>query len=230
MPAPGNPQSLNRYAYVYNNPLRYTDPSGHDPRLPQENDSVLTYIVREMHLNTQSEEALAIRSANNRAIAFMGTPPLQLVGGYHQVNAYRLWIAQVNTGMDWDHKSVINSHDWVKWSPGDGEYVQTWIWSNMHYGFVGHDLGFSDCELLWGAGIAQAYLELLGKRDMKAAGAYVQDILAFRVGLHTYLDNPGDSNAIRAGIWLRQTYGPEITEEQLIEALYQFGLVRRRDE
>jgi RHS repeat-associated protein len=29
VPEPGNPQSLNRYAYVYNNPLRYTDPSGH---------------------------------------------------------------------------------------------------------------------------------------------------------------------------------------------------------
>jgi hypothetical protein len=32
VPAPGNPQSLNRYAYVYNNPLRYTDPSGHTAR------------------------------------------------------------------------------------------------------------------------------------------------------------------------------------------------------
>ncbi len=31
VPEPGNPQSLNRYAYVYNNPLRYVDPSGHDP-------------------------------------------------------------------------------------------------------------------------------------------------------------------------------------------------------
>ena len=27
--SPSNPQSLNRYAYVYNNPLRYTDLSGH---------------------------------------------------------------------------------------------------------------------------------------------------------------------------------------------------------
>ena len=26
---PGNPQELNRYSYVNNNPLRYTDPSGH---------------------------------------------------------------------------------------------------------------------------------------------------------------------------------------------------------
>lgn len=31
VPAPGNPQSLNRYAYANNNPLRYTDPSGHTP-------------------------------------------------------------------------------------------------------------------------------------------------------------------------------------------------------
>lgn len=24
-----NPQSLNKYAYTFNNPLRYTDPNGH---------------------------------------------------------------------------------------------------------------------------------------------------------------------------------------------------------
>jgi len=29
VPEPGNPQALNRYSYVYNNPLKYTDPSGH---------------------------------------------------------------------------------------------------------------------------------------------------------------------------------------------------------
>ena len=34
VPAPGNPQSLNRYAYVYNNPLRYSDPSGRMGSLP----------------------------------------------------------------------------------------------------------------------------------------------------------------------------------------------------
>jgi RHS repeat-associated protein len=30
VPSPGNPQTLNRYAYAYNNPLRYNDPTGHD--------------------------------------------------------------------------------------------------------------------------------------------------------------------------------------------------------
>lgn len=29
MPALGNPQDLNRYSYVRNNPLGYSDPSGH---------------------------------------------------------------------------------------------------------------------------------------------------------------------------------------------------------
>jgi len=31
VPDPGNPQALNRYTYVNNNPLKYTDPSGHCP-------------------------------------------------------------------------------------------------------------------------------------------------------------------------------------------------------
>jgi RHS repeat-associated protein len=31
VPEPGNPQSLNRYSYVLNNPLRYTDPTGMYP-------------------------------------------------------------------------------------------------------------------------------------------------------------------------------------------------------
>jgi hypothetical protein len=33
VPEPGTPQALNRYAYVYGNPLYHTDPSGHVPML-----------------------------------------------------------------------------------------------------------------------------------------------------------------------------------------------------
>jgi len=31
VPSAGNPQTLNRYSYTYNNPVRYTDPTGHCP-------------------------------------------------------------------------------------------------------------------------------------------------------------------------------------------------------
>ncbi len=31
VPRPGDPQSFNRFAAMFNNPLRYRDPSGHDP-------------------------------------------------------------------------------------------------------------------------------------------------------------------------------------------------------
>ena len=34
VPRPGDPQSLNRYAYGLNNPLKYTDPTGHDVACP----------------------------------------------------------------------------------------------------------------------------------------------------------------------------------------------------
>ena len=41
IPQPSDPQSWDRYAYVENNPLRYTDPSGHftgDPNDPSDPD------------------------------------------------------------------------------------------------------------------------------------------------------------------------------------------------
>ena len=40
VPGVGNPQAWDRYAYVLNNPLRYTDPSGFDHRLSDSNSQI----------------------------------------------------------------------------------------------------------------------------------------------------------------------------------------------
>ncbi len=43
VPAPSNPQSLNRYSFVLNNPIKYTDPTGHRPcEGLDENDQCIT--------------------------------------------------------------------------------------------------------------------------------------------------------------------------------------------
>ena len=40
VPQPGDPQSLNRYSYAGNNPVRYTDPSGHSYCVDEECDII----------------------------------------------------------------------------------------------------------------------------------------------------------------------------------------------
>ena len=45
VPSPANPQSLNRYAYVLNNPVKYQDPSGHIPEVLY-NETLGYYVVK----------------------------------------------------------------------------------------------------------------------------------------------------------------------------------------
>jgi hypothetical protein len=45
VPAPGDPQSLNRYAYTLNNPLKYTDPTGHMQQCPDCGGSTTPVVI-----------------------------------------------------------------------------------------------------------------------------------------------------------------------------------------
>jgi len=52
VPDPGNPQSLNRYAYVYNNPVGYVDPTGHVRRGPWIDGYSVEYLLSGQPANT----------------------------------------------------------------------------------------------------------------------------------------------------------------------------------
>ena len=61
VPQPGNPQALNRYSYVLNNPLKYTDPSGHYVLLEDPVDTPFAHIS-EFSVRISSDGTIQILS------------------------------------------------------------------------------------------------------------------------------------------------------------------------
>jgi len=77
VPDPGNPQALNRYAYVYNNPARYTDPSGHDVGIDP-----IKYPQSKANRSSYPSDPLTTRqrASASRAAAYFRLP-FELVAG-----------------------------------------------------------------------------------------------------------------------------------------------------
>ena len=74
MPNPANPQDLNRYAYVRNNPLKYTDPSGHWL------DTVVDIVSITMTINEIRQEGLNWKNGLS-LVADVGSLLLPVVAG-----------------------------------------------------------------------------------------------------------------------------------------------------
>lgn len=111
--------------------------------------------------------------------------------------AFLAWKQKVESGGDWDHKpklSTMLEFDGIEPPtfpiPGDDEHEYNYdIWSNIHYGYVGMAAGFDSSELRGGA--------------IAADGDYV----------------PADDLSVRIGIELWEEYGPNLTPEQLHQAI-----------
>jgi hypothetical protein len=107
VPSAGNPQALNRYAYVFNNPLKYVDPTGHCPKHDDECEE----------LQQQAQEAFSIKltgdwSKDNLVTLFDALEAVsRAVGG---INAFQAI---------WKGIELQRFHDFPGSSPwGDGGF------------------------------------------------------------------------------------------------------------
>lgn len=111
-----------------------------------------------------------------------------------KVSAYGLWAIMVAPGCTWDHKPLIakkfsssmRDKQWLRYEPTKKDYNYD-IWSNIHYGYVGRAAGFSEEELLMGAGVAQ----------LKTSKSNECSIINLKL-----CDDPKDQYAIKLGFKL----------------------------
>jgi len=183
-------------------------------RADKEYDSLVDYIHKEMVDNSQSSEVAEIKGQNE---SLLTTPEANL-----------LWIDKVRPGHDWDHKPKIKdlygmaqrplyeyqgSRDY--WSPVPAPagqppaMVSYQVWSNIHYGYVGREAGFSESWLKTGANFAD--VDSLGDAYTFARGRAI---------------DPGDEAAIGIGTELRRDYAPEQLRPEHINA----AIMRHYDE
>lgn len=151
---------------------------------PGEYAGIQQFIFDEMVRNSGSSTVAAIRMAN----ASPGDEASKAA-------AYTLWAAEVRPGGEWDHKQRIldrtaGTNTFTPLPGGNGN-IRYDVWSNIHYGYVGVEAGFTPGELRGGADAA----DLVGQ-DRK---------------------DPGDDVAVRIGIELRQQYPPDQLRPEYID-------------
>ncbi len=224
-------QEWDRYAYTNNNPINYTDPSGHitceelgteecdengnfideDNNIPP----VIMYIYEEMMNNSVSDIAEIIKLENFLSDKTMGTT---------KINAFAIWGFMVRQGGPWDHKSRIWQMESNAERDPSYQRVGEWqfsfdTWSNIHYGFVGTAAGFTSKELLGGAGLEQIGTNIFSGSDIVSAPGVE--------GLQQY-DDPRDQAGINLGIYLWSTYGLELKPEDILQALINWDGLNRK--
>lgn len=172
--------------------------------------------------NAQSEQADLIRYCINN--------------GY-VIPAHAIWIDLVGYGRPWDHKKKIQ--DMERFADRDPESQTVGIyqysfdtWSNIHYGYVGASVNFSEGELLGGAGAAQlinAYKNSLEKQGIKGT-LRNPPLIPVQDGYFgaTRFDYPEDTAAIKLGIELWNTYQLNLQITDLLNALPNYPGLNRK--
>jgi RHS repeat-associated protein len=227
-----NPQSLNRYAYVYNRPLSYVDRDGHIPWpivavvvggiviggvigvavvpniLPWDPPMMITNRVADPITSSDMTGWLRNQMVMNAQSDVVQAIRENWTSGnlLKQVAAMQAWTALVGTGAAWDFKVDIEATPWFKRGVRDvtlGDRQLNWdAVANIHYGFVGRAAGFDADFLVKAAGVAQA-LRALQTGDPNDRGTCNKTY---------WCDHPFATWSIRFGSYLYELYHNRLNE------------------
>ncbi len=148
------------------------------------------YISTEMDVNKNSQEAGTLKTLNRFAKGdFTGTALDSIIPLFVPVKefrvlmkglAYAYWVILVGPACKWDHKpSIFQAFGEYSLDASQGKMYFNDIWSNMHYGYIGRVVGFSEKELIYGAAVAQAVDDLLKKADKDRIENLAESIVSF---------------------------------------------------
>lgn len=232
----------------YGIPLERGEPPGpvgvRPPRALDELTPIARWMVQEMRRNAAGEHVERIRRLNNYSpdtcLAETREWPrwLQLLNGPHwqkacldqatstKLAAFMAWTQLVGQNGPWDHKPIIariftpavesGEQHWHRYHG----YVYFYdVWSNVHYGYVGRACGFSESELLDGAGLEQIGSDLARLRLPKLKSG--------TGGLRRF-DGRSDRVAVELGIHLYSLPGASLNAHQMILSILSRGHLLER--
>lgn len=208
---------------------------------------VIKFIAQQISDNSQSQPVQIMRYLNDNNWWLSLLPGLPNSG--IKLLSYALWAGEVASGRPWDQKNdVLNKSQGKFWTIDQvtGKNYEYESWSNQHYGYVGRAAGFTEFELLQGAGLAQTLtnglLSLLNRIN-EVVGAFIQDSrnplrifdlvdVAQRAYKLIYgsnpnanlfdpssIDDPRDQASIRDGLRLYDRYTSQISVQDFIADL-----------
>jgi hypothetical protein len=143
----------------------------------------------------------------------IGEPEWSAMGAsWEDIQGLLAFRNMVKGGAAWDYKKAIRD-EYGKWSadPKRGVVYYFDIWGNIHFGYIGTAIGFTETRLLDGAGIAHA-IENKSQPLSKIIAAVIN-------GGGRKFDDPLDQVAIRVGIGLWKRHGAAVTAKQILAAV-----------
>jgi hypothetical protein len=211
---------------------------------PDEITPIAKYMADEMNKNlagADGQKMLGLNSFSSttciqnyqklplwRQLLGLGITPQQCVDMDLQshIAALIIWADLVKQDGDWDHKPKIarmfhprvpgGNQNWHLY--GSTLYFYD-VWSNIHYGYVGKGVGFSDGILLDGAGLEQIGSTLL-RFSLPQSDSSVS-------GLRKW-DDPSDRAAIEMGIKMFHQYPNNVTTQIVLDGVVNSNAILKK--